>query len=443
MEKKGRIKLIAIMVSCTAFIFSFSHFGVLAYDSIMHKEAVFTEGTMIGTVDVSDKPSYDAVRLVDEQLTSWLNGTTIQLQYKEKQADLHVASFQFDIQQSVTNAQDGMKNRVEAALDSEINTILTAAFPGMNIADVDTDKLQQELLAIAAFQQTGHYTFNLAEYTIAGTDYKSEMINQVVINLENSSFKGDIVANLGQLTMGAKADFSLLEQIGGTVGNTVDTLNVIASAIYELVLPTNFSIRERYISNELPAYVKLGYEAKVSNAQKMDLIIFNPNDSDYHIILEYKNTSLVATLKGVSFNNKYKIVEKEKETFKPKTIVQFNSQLNPLQKVVKTAGKQGVSIQIIREVYDDKGKLLKTEEISKDFYSPIHRVEVHGLISDLHADSQQNESNPDSNNSQQTENANAANKDGETQLPNSETTEQAQIQDTDNALWGKPNEQSK
>ena len=50
-----------------------------------------------------------------------------------------------------------------------------------------------------------------------------------------------------------------------------------------MILPTNFSIIERNISEELPDYAELGFEAKVNPEKNKDLVFSNGNESSYKI----------------------------------------------------------------------------------------------------------------------------------------------------------------
>jgi len=52
-----------------------------------------------------------------------------------------------------------------------------------------------------------------------------------------------------------------------------ELLNVIATGIYQAVLPSNFSIVERNIGSSLPNYANLGFEAKVNPRNNTDFII--------------------------------------------------------------------------------------------------------------------------------------------------------------------------
>ena len=80
MKNQQAIKLFLVLVVSTIYIFSFSQFGVFAYNSILHSNDRYAEGTMIGSVSVADKTRNEAVQLLNEEITKWQNETTLTIQ---------------------------------------------------------------------------------------------------------------------------------------------------------------------------------------------------------------------------------------------------------------------------------------------------------------------------------------------------------------------------
>ncbi|MCQ6273513.1 G5 domain-containing protein [Bacillus sp. V3B] len=382
MGNKQTLKLFIVLALCTSYIFSFSHFGVVAYDTIMNKSDSFDEGTFVGSVNVSGTTKSEALQMVDEQLVSWLNKTEIQVQYKEKKILFDLYSIAFDVQESVDRAIEGQKNNVLVYSD-EIEMMLSKISPSNQKVDFDLEKVEEEILGKASMLQTGKYKLRLEEFVLnngAANDYGTI---EATVEAGLSDPVRNMLENIGEVEIAPMSEFSLLAQLeqSGIQYNSAKMLSIMASAIYEVVLQTNFSIIERHISESLPGYAKLGYEAKINPERNIDLVFFNPNDSTYKLQFDWNDHDLVVSLTGTSFLYEYKVVEKEKETFQPKTIVQFNSQLSSGEQSVKTEGKDGLLIRIYRETYDEKGKRIKNERISEDFYAPIHQVEVRSLIS--------------------------------------------------------------
>ncbi|MED3549166.1 hypothetical protein [Cytobacillus praedii] len=442
MGNKQPIKLFLVMIFSTAFIFSFSHFGVSAYDAMMNKSNSFDKGTFIGTVDISGKTKSEAMRMVDEQLTMWLNEATISVHFKEKINEFDVHAIHFDIEKTVNNAQQGKKNKLMVTTD-EVGVVLEELSPTITADDYNFEKINSEILNLASSLQIEHFNLKIEDFLLDTASQNKQVINQVTLDLNTIDFDKKYMEQLKDFDIEPSSQFSLLSQMDDLgLGNTSsETMNIIASSIYELILPTNFLVIERHISENLPAYAKLGYEAKVNPEMDMDFIFMNENDGSYKVFFEKTNSNLVISLKGPSFLNQYKIIEKDEKTFKPKTIVQFNPQLSPIEKSVKTEGKEGRFVRIYRETYDEKGERLKEVNMSEDFYPPVHQVEVRGLIKDESTSSTENHDKADeleNKTSQSTNDADINQTDNEEESAYQETQEMNA--NNDNDLWGKPNE---
>lgn len=376
------IKLFLVLIVCTFYIYGFSQYGVQAYDALWNKNSSFDEGTFIGSIDVSGKTKNEAVQIVKQQVEKWQSETEFNIHFKEKTDSFDTSMISFQIENSVNQAKQGQKNSLIAEIDT-FESFLSSISPVLSNTVYDFEKVKSEILAKARQLQTGKYDLQLGDFLFDPQFEKDHVISEVTIQSKIAENDYNLLASeMSEIELKPMTQFSLLGKLDELEIKQVSkhALNLLATGIYQVILPTNFSIIERQISKELPNYAELGYEAKADVDRNMDLVFSNPNEATYVIKVEWKKNSVKVSLLGSSFLNQYQIKTKGKQTFKPKTIVQFNPQLTPLQKIVEEEGKEGLLIKVIRETYDENGQLLKTEEISEDFYAPIHRVEVQGLI---------------------------------------------------------------
>lgn len=436
MRNQQVIKLFLVIILSTTYIFSFSHFGALAYDSVINRSDEFAEGTTIGSVSVAGKTRNEAMKMVDEQLTDYLNETKITLKYKEKSEAFDLGLFHFDVENSVSKAKHGQVNSVIVKLDT-IEDVLISLSPSI-LDDIHLDEVQAAILNYAENLEPGNYEIRLDPYlTGAGseTTIAESVIKSQFVENELDLFTGK------SIEIPATSQFSLLKYVEDEIGAVSQgSLSKIATAIYDVILPTNFDIIERHISSELPAYASLGFEAKADIDLKNDLVFSNPNEFSYFIEFENKNDSLYVSLKGPEFLNKYVIISEDKETFKPKIIRQFNPMLGPTEIKVKVAGKEGQLIKIYREHRDEKGAVLKKELIAEDFYPPVHQVEVQGLIV---KEGDSSTTIPNTDNGQvenQDGSSSSPNNSEDSSDPNSKTDPNNPDASNDNELWGKENE---
>lgn len=425
MRNQQALKLLLVLIFCIYSVVGFSHFGVKAYERIMNDKDVYIEGTMIGTVSIAGKTENEALKAVDEQLTSWLDKTTISVHYKEKSVPFPVDSLQFDVGAAVKQAKQGQKNDLFVQYD-DWDEFFSALTTTITPADFQMDKLKDELLFAAKNLTTGSHSIRLEHFSATNNESDLLTVNEVKLD-----YSDDLAWFLNEsLELEPVSHYSLLDDIKTKTDDSFSplTLSKIATAIYELILPTNFVVVERHISNELPSYAKLGYEATVNYELHQDLVIANPNELGFQIEFTRQDDHLFVTLNGAGFLNRYMTSAEGQESFKPKTIRQFNPQLEATEIRVKAEGKEGQLIKIVREHYSEQGELLKKELISEDFYPPIHRIEISGLITNNDA------SNVNGYNEQEVE------EDADPEQENDDDVMEEDVAVEESDLWGKPNE---
>lgn len=436
------MKLFIILFLCTFFIFSFSHFGAKAFQAMTNNDNSLAEGTMIGIVDVSGKTENEAIQIVDEALTSWLDNTANKLYFREKSILLDNALFRFEIAESVRTASSGQKNEVIVHIDSKaFEEIVRQGLPTINKNDFDFDKLQYDLLENANKLQSGDFSFSLEDYAQPGRIVKNKVISESIVQIVDSGSALTRLTNkIKKIEIPSESQFSLISFINDNGLKNESTIlhNALASGMYELVLQTNFQLVERHISNEKPEFAKLGFEAKIDIGKSMDLSFANMNRTSYFIEVKQTGDSLHLSLIGPPLLNNY-VISTEEEVFKPKTIKHYNPLLKRGQKSVEKEGKGGMLVSVIRTVYDEKGERLKQETISEDFYPPIPQIEVHALIEK--DSSQASETQTDINNEQDDSGASdKENSSGESSISEQDNDG---VFDSGNDLWGKPKEQMK
>ncbi|WP_042459218.1 G5 domain-containing protein [Neobacillus dielmonensis] len=428
------IKLFVVIFLSTAFIFSSSHFGAKAFEKLSAADGRFSEGTTIGSLDVSGKLKEEAVSLLEEKYVDWVKGTSVQLQYGEKTAAFDMNAFDLDANQTVASAIDGQNNPATITVDqSQIKDQLGILFPEFNVSEIDIKKLAQALTTAASSFQPGSHSFDLFnDYLLANAVQKDAIIAESVVSANDVTVAlQSIIDQSPKIDLPAGTKFSLLDFAEKNKVTDSNALNLLATGIYQAVLSSNFTIDERNIGTSLPAYTSVGFEARVDQTAKQDLAFTNPNKGAYYLELQIDNNQLKVTLKGQQLLYTYKVTKKDEQTLKPKTIVQYSPLVAPGKTQIQTKGTDGQVAKVYRDEYQGE-KLLKSELVSEDYYAPVHQVEVHGFASS-------------------TDTATAylnslINKINEAIQSNTQTTGSTSTQQqetTESDIWGKPNEQPK
>jgi hypothetical protein len=391
------LKLFFVLILCTAYVYSFSHFGVKAYSLFYAKHTVFPAGTSIASFSIGGKTEDEALQLINSKITDWTKNTNITLQYNNKTIPLDLAIITFHSKETIQNIKGGQNNQLNVTVnEASLTKALNLFNPTVQLNQLNTQKIISKISNLASNLQAGVYVLKLDEFL--SDSNKSVEINKVVINPANVPSDLPLaISKLKSIDIKGQTTFSLLEYAAQQKVQNLSSasMSIIASGIYRAILPTNFTILERNTSQEVPEYTTLGYEAKVDSQKNNDFVFANPNETSYQIKLEWRSDGMHVTVFGHSFLSTYKITTDDVQYFPPKTIVQYSPILDPGQKKVAVIGKKGKLIKVYRNEYQN-GHLVRKELISDDFYPPIPRVEIHSLA--------ENSGSPDLNQSNQVSN---------------------------------------
>ncbi len=379
MEKRQIVWLFILLTFCSGYIFSFSLLGEQAFERVFAQNNGFTEGTTIGAVDVSHLSEQEALDKLQTETKKWADETILNLQYKEKSIGFSNDNLVFLLEKSINLVKNGGQTPFVVELqEGTLNSILTEF--GIAEDHFNKEAFIQAVLSYPSMLTAGTHMIKLDDYMLEGPE--NQLISEAAVTHKDIGEQLDLwVSHFPTVTIAPHSQYSVLAGVeeSGVRTFTSEGLSVVATAIYQAVLPTNFQITERSTSRELPSYVKAGYEAKVDVEQDMDLVISNVTDYEYILEFNHLGDQLTVSFTGPAYLYQYKIIEKNHETFKPKNILQYDAKLEPDQQVVRKKGQEGLLINIIREILDQNGALLNREFISEDFYPPVHAVVATGL----------------------------------------------------------------
>ncbi|EIJ79050.1 hypothetical protein PB1_15869 [Bacillus methanolicus PB1] len=456
MRKPQAAKLFLVLIFCTAFLFSFSHFGAAAFDKFVSNKDVYEKNTRISEIDISGLSKAEALNLVMEKQKEWSENTTVTFHYKETATKMDLDYFLFDLKKSIDTVENGKANQLVVKVDEERLLAFIEEFTLQEIHTdtFDFDRFIQDLVIFASMLEAGEHSINIDEYLLAGEE--KEVISETTIKADgNLEYLQKWTEQFPSIEIVPQSQFSILKTIKESNAESFpsEALSMIATAIYKTVLPTNFAITERHIGRELPSYIDAGYEAKINRNKNMDLVFTNPNSEKY--LLEFKmiNDLFYVSLKGTTFAYQYKVKTEDKQTFKPKTIIQYSAQL-PFGKIITIdKRKEGILVKVFRETADKNGNRLKKELLSEDFYPPVPIVIRRSLIEKDSSINEKENNFADEKSGQSTEtpaasNPETADKKKEPSIPENGSREEPSNQ-TDHEtkqesdLWGKPNEMVK
>ena len=148
----------------------------------------------------------------------------------------------------------------------------------------------------------------------------------------------------------------------------------VSSTLYNAALLAGLEVVERYNHSMMIAYVRPGLDATVAYDSK-DLKF--RNTSGGHLIIKCAITQSTLSVKIYGWaKQKGRIAFKSEieREIAPKTIYREDPSVPKGNFILEHQGEPGYIVKVERYYYDEKGKLLRTDLLYRDYYPPVDRV---------------------------------------------------------------------
>ncbi|MCA0986227.1 VanW family protein [Guptibacillus algicola] len=372
--KKGLLKTAGLIVFSTLFISSFSLIGSYTYDAAFGEETL-PPNALIGSVSVSGLEPQEANAKLTQLTDEWKASQSLSFSYNEQTVPLSGELWEFQIEQTVKEVAETKSS--EVPLYVSVNQELLKEKMGeldVNPSNFSLELLSEVLIGYASTLEKDTIAIDLSNYYSINSDVE-EIFQSEVKGTSELILVPSLVDEIGAVTIKPEENFSLQQVLAaaGVTDKATDSLNMFASAIYEIILHTNFEVLERHTTLNTPSYGEPGLNAAV-NVSNRDLVFYNPNPTTYKLMFEWQTDTLVATLNGPAFPLQFR-PKVEEEVLSPDTIVQYSASLSGNNKTIVEEGEDGLLIKTYRETLDQDDRVIKTEKLLEDFYPPVHRVE--------------------------------------------------------------------
>lgn len=379
-KSSSGMKIFIGLVSATFLIFSFTHLGVFAYQKIT-KEKTYKANTMVAAINIAGLTKKEAEEIVASRFKDWQTNKEMSVEYKEKTVQISTNLLTLDVSNTLDNIKEGQLNDLTLSINKAILQTELAKFKSLPINNLAEDQLYRDIVAEGKTLDKKAISYSLEDYLSKG-ELGKEMLAQTEVPIgSNKAEVEKVLAKMEKIDILPSSSFSLLKIFDDLdqQGISEETASLIATGIYGVILPTNFTITERNIGNELPTNVKPGFEAKASTAEQMDLSFVNSNQESYLIECKIEDNHLIVKLKGEAFAPSYKVYTENKKELQPKTVIQLDPSLKKGEVKVVNKGDAGITIDLIKATLSSKGEVLKTEVVANDYYPPVFRIEAHYL----------------------------------------------------------------
>lgn len=388
-----------VMLGSAIFLSLFTYTGSLVYE-VWWKEERFDRETYLASVDISEMTKSEAINAVEEELEVWKNDIDIQIRWFDYTYEVPSNVVHVRLEELINELLD--ENNFEKAVlidvaERDIAQIVSE-FPFYENLEqyVDltnfTENMKNELTTLP----NGTIQFSLHPYLEETIIPNEAVIASAVRSGLASPMLESIVEKLKVVTIHQDESFSFLTMLEEHNIEAVngESLQVLSSAIYEVLLQSNFDLIERHQRHKLYDNIPLGYDAFI-DLDSRDLVFFNPNDYEYELhFLMNEQGELMVELVGNMFPYEINVVVEQLAQIEPKTKVRYASDVSEGSQQVIEAGEAGYHAKTIRSIISIDGELEYEKVMAEDFYAPQHRLEIH-RIQDQHRDEDEESSEDD------------------------------------------------
>jgi len=378
MKNKLKISGLLLLITLLLTLSGFSIKNAYAFDSFFNNKH-FTDHTYVGPFNISNNKTKQAKSKLASDLSELQSKLEVNLIFQDIQFSLPPETITFDIDMTLANANSGEDNPIIATVSPNgLKTVLNQDLP-------NTQFSEGAIVSIAAGIEKELQT-GIMPRNVHITDYLvNDIPNEIVAS---SEYRIDAISPslskalhaLDGIVLQPYGSFSMMEILTrAEVGPlTNEEMTILSSTLYTAVLQTNFQIDERNISAALTSNIQPGFEAAMNQILGLDFKFTNPNKTEFTIEAAWSNGAIRLSIEGKPFYYTYEPRTTTIDTYKPRIVRQYSAFVNDGQVIVSQDGKEGVEA-IVKRTLSVDGQVIDTEDISEDFYAPIHRIEIHPL----------------------------------------------------------------
>lgn len=369
------VAIISLIVAATIFVVWYMISG--------YKLGTYAPDTRLGSVYIGGLTEDEVVPRIEDKINYWYNDETIifELQYQGYTYEFDRNLFLFDTEASIYGIEDGTINEIvvyyqgadRTSVESELNELNFLE----NVADnVDFQQLINDILVDASLMKS--FSSKNVENYLVDLSLSVEDLDTATISIpegvEMDILLGKIeqVFGDGAIIIPKKELFDITEVFGDVMNDA--EMSVLASAMLELILDTNFIVNEVHYEPTIDDavytienYPYYGRNTHVNQVVNESFSFYNPNESSYYFtVTDLTEFNGVMTLSGLAFE--YEIVVSFDST-ELEYITQSTYDISLLQN-----GFNGIVVQVTRLVTDINGIEVYNEMILFEFYPPIKEI---------------------------------------------------------------------
>lgn len=336
-----------------------------------------SEGSTIGSISVKDLSESDLKKKLNTAIAEWKNNK-IEIMIGNHKVRLSGDDFLFDVDASIQQYEVAIDKPwyafwektpiVHEPLQVKANHSLIEKIESE--AKLKGGNIDQQVLEAASYLKKSPIEIQINDVSIEDAERISFESISIPDNLQTEV--ETIAKELDGIMIEPEKTFSF-NKVATQVGSNDDAMSLVASALYSTVLQSSFEVIERHQAEDIPTYVKPGYEASVSPFLEQDLQFVSHSHVLAKIMAKVEDGKLKVSLYSLPGNPQVTISEKDRQTVAPRTIYRYTKSLDEGESKTIQQSKPGLWLLIFRTITDENGDT-KTQLISQNYYAPKNEI---------------------------------------------------------------------
>lgn len=341
--------------------------------------AKMPDGSLIANIPVANMDDKEVKKQLETEIAIWQGSDPIELKSDFEKIMIPRSVFEFKINDTITQFNEQTKRTLKTLFMRQKNVQIPLQVTiKENNQDIQALKERDYINYEATIKRLEELASQLDESTI-----QIKYDDPEAVPLDTMVENNVEIPELSQAVLSYAVDemngaiiypddyFSLLESVvfPEHLTKSNEELSFLGTVLYTMFLQTNFDIVERHSHLRLPAYAEPGLDTSINTETKKDLIVVNPNELAYKLVMKIEDGDIYSKLESAQTNTTYEYTVKNMEEIDQQTIYRYSNRLRPGEEKTIEAGHKGLTVDVYRAEYEND-KLINSDYINKDVYLP-------------------------------------------------------------------------
>lgn len=347
--------------------------------------AKLPKGSTVGNVVIEGLNDGEVKKKLNEEIELWKMGDDLILKSDFEKFTIPRHAIEFDVESTFSQIKERTKRHYSNFFLGQKNVhIPFQVYVDENVKEIkllkEKDYINDEKTLLNVIELANELNENTASIIYnENKEIELDVVAKETIDIPDNLSNAVITYAIKKLdgeVIGPNDAFSFIKtvELPEKMTRSEEELSFLASAFYSLMLKTNFDIVSRETALHKPSYIDDGLDVYVNPKEKVDFIIYNPNELSFKVNFNKNKDKLEMTVSSHSVDLTYDYEIKNKKQIEQRTLYRYSHRLAPGQSEVIDDGEEGFIAEVYRNSFNKNDVLIDTELISKEFSLPKPKI---------------------------------------------------------------------